>query len=179
MSSVENISRERLAEMRQRYYKVRRQVCNDATRPAEGNRVRHEENKRKFRSRVTQVCDGANVALYRRGTEEVRTKLWNHMWTKVRYAGIRAQNATREINSIKGISDDYRRFADPAWDVEIKWNEATRKHVLVSGGSQVRAFLARSRDYNGLATNELVLARPFRLVLFTARVWKSADNAWI
>ena len=153
MSSVGNIRVERLAEMRQKYYEMRKLVFNDATKPADGNYVQHEENKRKFRSKVTQVCDAANVALYRPGTQQVRTKLWNQLWTKVKYAGNRAQNATKEINSIKGIFDDYRRFADPAWDVKIGWNGAARKHILLSGGSQVHAFLARSGDFNGLVTN--------------------------
>ncbi len=106
MSSVGNIRVERLAEMRQKYYEMRKLVFNDATKPADGNYVQHEENKRKFRSKVTQVCDAANVALYRPGTQQVRTKLWNQLWTKVKYAGNRAQNATKEINSIKGIFDD-------------------------------------------------------------------------
>lgn len=175
MTAEMTVSPERLMEMRKHYYAVRRQVFNEATKPADEEEVQHQENKRKFRSAVEQVCHAAQLAHCMHPTDKARSNLWHHLWTKIKYAGIQAKSAANEINSIKDIFDDYRRFMDSGWDIEIRWDKSRKRHVLHRGGVQVRNFMARSGQFECRLTNAKLTK--LAMIVRIARQYGSFCNA--
>ena len=96
---------------------------------------RHLENKLRFQNRVVEICSQANLANWCSATSEVRHALWHHLWTKNRYAGIRAQIATTEITQLTPLFDNYSWFCDPGWDIESKG------YKIQSAGALAYSFL--------------------------------------
>ena len=153
LRTIQNISESQLNEMRERYYEIRHRVYHEATTHEGLTPADQQLNQQKFRSRVAEICDAANLDLYRPATQAARTNLWHHLWTKIKYAGIRAQNATNEIHSIQSIFDDYSSFSNADWDIEIDSNRTTRATQLVRGGSQIYHFINRTGAFSNLPTN--------------------------
>jgi hypothetical protein len=113
--------------------------------------VRHLENKNKFREGLIAVAENANPVIFENNDSKSITKIWHHLWTKNRYAGIRAQSATNEINDIKKLFDDYKWFVNPDWDVEsLNGNH----HQLDENrsGRLARDFVNRAGDFQNKRT---------------------------
>ncbi|OAI11601.1 hypothetical protein A1507_20030 [Methylomonas koyamae] len=66
------------------------------------------------------------------------------MWTKIRYAGIKAEIASTEISDISFIFDHYENFFDGKWNIKIEWDKKEKKHKLVEAGSLIEDFLSRT-----------------------------------
>jgi hypothetical protein len=129
-------------------------VFKEPTKPANADADRHKANQKKFEAGVKQICRRADLTLYQSTTNEARKSLWNHLWTKIKYAGIRAENASGEISDIKHIFECYECFSDPSWDIEIgKHSADDDKVVLLRGGTQVIDFLTRKGDFKDCRTN--------------------------
>lgn len=128
-------------QAREKYYEIRRRVWEEATRPRDGNTRQQQENQQRLRRVISNVCDAANLSLYNGTDEATKTKLWHHMWSKIRYAGIRASLATAEIESIQPIFDNFAGFDHPGWDIDASG------HNLVSAGERAREFLGRSGPF--------------------------------
>jgi hypothetical protein len=134
-----------IEEMRAKYREVRRQVYEQATMPAAANERRHIENKSRFQNAVTTLCNRANLAHWN-ATPAARLALWNHLWTKNRYAGIRAQIATTEIAQLTPLFDDYSWFCEAGWDIESKG------HTVQAAGVLARSFLERTGQFAAIQT---------------------------
>lgn len=133
-------------EMRMKYREVRRQVYEQATMPVSSCEVRHMENKSKLKSSIDVICNGANLLHWNDTTIDSRHALWNHLWTKNRYAGIRAQLATDEIQQLKPLFDNYSWFCDPGWDIE------SNGYVVENAGPIARSFLERTGYFKNINT---------------------------
>ena len=137
-----------LEAIRTEYRRVRREVYERATRPSSGDAAHHQANQLLFRERVESICSAANLDHYRAATPEARLALWRHMWTKNRYAGIRAQLATDEISDLIPFFDNYAWFANPDWNIEA------RGHVVNHDGtgSLSRDFLGGTGQFQNVHT---------------------------
>jgi len=133
-------------KMRMKYREIRRQVYEQATMPVIANESRHAKNKTLLQNGVETVCKRANLEHWRSATVDARRGLWNHLWTKNRYAGIRAQLATTEITQLSPLFDDYTWFCDPGWDIE------SQGHSVISAGSVTRSFLERTGPFTNIQT---------------------------
>jgi len=132
--------------MSETYRKIRKAVYEEATRPLPNNPEIHRQNKERLKRGVKQICDYAELNKYSGTDKNTATAIWHHLWTKNRYAGIRSQVATREIEDIENIFDDYERFAGPEWDIEASG------HTVLRGGHQAHAFLARTGCFSNKQT---------------------------
>lgn len=135
-----------LEAMRTRYREVRREVYHEATRPASADVQQHERNRERFRVEVLALCDRANLMHYDNAMGAARRALWHHLWTKNRYAGIRAQTARTEIDDISVLFDNYAFFLDPGWNIESKGYE------IQAAGPLARDFLDRTGAFAGRQT---------------------------
>lgn len=140
-----------LDEMVETYREVRRRVFEEATLPSNGDLETHRRNQKKFRTRMTKICRAANLKNYGFGVSDAfapqyADAVWKQLWTKIRYAGIKAQTATTEIGDISFYFDDFDNFASSDWDIE------SRGHKLQSGGRMVRSFLNRSGPFKDKQT---------------------------
>lgn len=133
-------------EMSELYRKTRISVYEEATRPLSNNPDKHRENKDKLKKHVINLCNNADLNKYIGIDKHTATAIWHHLWTKNRYAGIRSQIATTEINDIKFIFDNYTLFAEIEWDIEASG------HTLISAGQQIHNFLNRAGDFTGKQT---------------------------
>jgi hypothetical protein len=137
-----------LHKMRTTYRAVRKIVYEKATCPAGGHWSQHEENKRHLRDQIVRICADANLDTVSTPDEPSRLRLWRHLWTKNRYAGIRAATASKEIEDIASIFCDYRAFASPEWDLVSKGQEA----LLHQSGEMIRHFMKRTGPFGGKPT---------------------------
>lgn len=131
-------------EMRTKYRAIRREVYEEATRPDIANEIRHIENKLKLQSTVEDICNQANLLHWNAATPDARHALWNHLWTKIRYAGFKAQSATTEITQLKSLFDNYSWFCDPDWDIESKG------HKVETAGILAKSFLNRAGHFKNI-----------------------------
>lgn len=115
-----------LDDMVRQYRAIRKQVWNEAT----GSENR-PDNQKKVRERVLSVCDNARLDRY-----AAPDALWAKMWRTIRYAGIKASIASREIGELATHFDDYRAFVSPDWDEPGATN--------ASGGRLWTAFMSSS-----------------------------------
>jgi hypothetical protein len=132
--------------MRAKYREIRKQVYEQATAPDPRNDQKHRNNQSLFRKKAIALCDRANLKHYKAATLEARTALWNQLWTKNRYAGIRAQLATTEIGHLTSLFNNYRWFCDRGWDID-----ATGYRIRAIGGI-ARTFLDRTGAFAGKQT---------------------------
>lgn len=133
-------------EVRAKYRQIRREVFEQATKPLASSNSSHTSNKARFQARVEAVCSSANLSHWSSTTSEARTALWNHLWTKNRYAGIRAQTASTEIAQLAHLFDNYKWFSDAGWNLESKG------HTVQSAGVLARSFLERSGQFKSIQT---------------------------
>lgn len=137
-----------LRKMRTTYRAIRKLVYEKATCPAGGHWSQHEENKRYLRDQIVRICSEANLDTVSTPDEPSRLRLWHHLWTKNRYAGIRAATASKEIEDIASIFSDYRAFASPEWDLVSKGQEA----LLNQSGEMTQHFMKRTGPFSGKQT---------------------------
>lgn len=135
-----------LLMMSRHYRTVRKAVYEDATRPLSNNSEFHRLNKETLKRHVEKLSNDADLNKYLGTDKSASTALWRHLWTINRYAGIKAQIATNEVNDIESIFDDYEMFSGSEWDIEASGNS------ILSCGAQVQAFLDRSGDFAGKQT---------------------------
>lgn len=135
-----------LQKMSEHYRRIRKAVCEEATRPLSNNPDIHLKNKALMRAIVEKLSNEAVLNSYRGTDKNTATAIWHHLWTKNRYAGIRGQIATTEIQHIERIFDDYESFAGEEWNIKASGN------TVISCGRQVRNFLNRTDDFTGKQT---------------------------
>lgn len=135
-----------LNEMCSLYRKVRRDVFREATRGPKDSPIQHQANQKLFRKHVVSFSDIANLSNYVGGDNGTALELWRHLWTKIRYAGIRSSLATKEIEDIKFHFADFHHFADGAWDLK------SSGHTIKSAGENVRHFVNRTGLFEGRQT---------------------------
>jgi len=133
-------------ELSKVYRKIRKDVYEEATRPLSNDPDMHRQNKEKLRQSIDRICSNADLKKYAGTDKSVAKASWHHLWTKIRYAGIRAKTATNEIADIEPIFDDYERFCDKGWDIEAQGQK------LIRAGSQVHDFLNRTGDFKNKQT---------------------------
>jgi len=135
-----------LHEMSEIYRKTRIAVYEEATRPLSNDPGTHRKNRETLKKSVEKLCDDADLRKYRGTDRNAATAIWHHLWTKIRYARITSQIATREIADIKSIFDDYEMFSSEDWDIEASG------HKVITCGKQVRDFLSRSGAFSNKQT---------------------------
>ncbi|MCC7424326.1 MAG: hypothetical protein IT428_29000 [Planctomycetaceae bacterium] len=135
-----------LDAMRSHYRKIRRAVYEEATRPATGSSAQHHKNQELFKKHVIQFCNLADLSKYKGGDETTALELWRHLWTKIRYAGIRSSTATKEIEDIKFHFADFRNFASSAWELK------SSGYSIHSAGENVRHFVNRTGLFENCQT---------------------------
>lgn len=134
-----------IREMSELYRKTRKAVYEEATRPFSDHSDKHLRNKEQLRSSVEKVCSEADLNRYYGADKDTATSIWHHLWTKNRYAGIRAKIATTEIEDIQNIFDEYDRFSLKSWDIVVNGQE-------IRGGDQVNDFLNRKGNFENKQT---------------------------
>lgn len=137
-----------LQAIRTRYRELRREVYECATRPSSGNAEKHQANQKLFRNRVEEICQVASLEHYQADNPNAKNSLWHHLWTKNRYAGIRAQRATDEITDLTSLFDNYAWFTDPDWNIQARGYKVDKAGT----GQLALAFLDRSGQFKGLRT---------------------------
>lgn len=139
-----------LQEKYKKYRDTRVRVFNEATFDVLSDE--HEINKVTFQTKVTDLCNSANLECFQSNDASVKTVIWHHLWTKIRYAGIKAEIASKEINDIEAIFDDYNGFNDPRWDITIRYDRLLKKQVVLKAGSYVQDYLNRTGMFLGKLT---------------------------
>lgn len=128
--------------MADRYRMIRRAVYEQATLPINGSTEAHTQNQRKFRTKVTSLCNAANLQEFRKSDNAAIQALWHLIWARIRYSGgVRSEVATRQVNSIRKSFDNFEMFTDSSWDVIVSG------HKLVRAGTHATRFLQREANY--------------------------------
>lgn len=153
-----------IQEMSLKYREIRQLVFNEATMPPFSNNEIHISNQLKLKNKVLGICKQANLSLYNGNDDLTAKRIWHHLWTKNRYAGIKAQIASTEIADIQSIFDEYEIFSNFNWDIQISG------HNLISAGKEVHDFLNR----NGQFTNKQTIGNLPKLqkIILIARLLK-------
>ncbi|WP_417689365.1 hypothetical protein [Pseudidiomarina sp.] len=135
-----------IQHIRDFYRQLRIQVYQEATAPLTSSGPTHIQNQDVFKTFVLDLANNANLELFQSASPEARTALWHHLWTKNRYAGIRASTATKEIRDIEPLFDNYAWFSESEWDLHAKG------HHVIQAGSHVENFLNRQGPFEGKQT---------------------------
>ncbi len=101
-------------------------------------------DKPSLKQGVTDLCDRANLGLYAGTNASAAEKVWRILWITNRYGNIHARIATKEINDIQSVFNDFTVFCLPSWDVE--------SHGQVRAGSDAQQFLDRTGPFAGRQT---------------------------
>ncbi len=121
------------AEMAAVFERIRAAVFQEATRPSPDDAEQHAANQKVFTAKLRDVCNSARLR-----ADMTADELWQHVWTKIRYAGFRAAFVTAEIERLKPIFGDFRALAGPEWDFDQ--------------GEAVREFLGKSGRFAGIGS---------------------------
>lgn len=132
------------------YREIRKMVYLKATQSHETDH--YNANKNLFKSKVLKVCNNSYIEKYLDESSQTQINIWNQLWTKIRYAGIKAATASREINDIACEFDIFENFSKPEWDINIIQDKAKRKPILDYGGKYVHEFLGRTGKFTGKMT---------------------------
>ncbi len=135
-----------LTDIVSQYRDIRKRVFTEATVPNVGDSAKASKNKELLKRFVTRVCDEANLHNLQSSSEKAKNALWHNLWTKHRYAGIKADIATKEIHDIEFYFDDYRNFTSSDWDLE------SHGHTLIKAGPLASDFLNRTGVFSGKQT---------------------------
>ncbi|PHS15259.1 MAG: hypothetical protein COA78_05335 [Blastopirellula sp.] len=134
----------------EQYRKIRKAVFNEAT--ISSNPDVHEANKLLLKDNITRVCRESNIDNYLGDSKEIRNKIWHLLWTRIRYSGIKAATASKEIQDITSIFDQYSDFTKSEWDIEIEYDKSAKKMVLKHGGNCIHHFLNRTGQFSDKQT---------------------------
>lgn len=132
--------------MSEHYRKIRIAVYKQATLPLDGSQKKQETNKKKLKDKFFDICNGANLSKYKGSDLLTAQQIWYHLWTKNRYAGIMSKIASKEIDDIKFIFNDYESFSRPSWDIETLGNN------LIRAGIDTQHFLRRTGPFASCQT---------------------------
>lgn len=124
-------------EMARVFERIRAAVVQEATRlspdyPAE----KYAANQAKFKADLQELCSDARLR-----PDMAVDDLWFHVWTKIRYAGIRAAFASGEIDRLRPFFNDFRVLTSPEWYFDPN---------RTAHGKAVREFLDRSGRFAGI-----------------------------
>ncbi len=144
-------------EMVDAYRRIRIAVYQEATRHPSGAASEHAASQQTFRDFVTGLCADANLSAYADNSPESRQRLWRQIWTKIRYAGIVADGASREIRETGDIFDDIRSFCGKEWELVLDEHEketksgirSEKKPNLILTGDLARQYFERSGTFEG------------------------------
>ena len=148
-----------LDEMVATYRQIRKAVYREATKAPSIDPSTHSENQQIFRDFVTELCSDAKLAPYMTNTADARQRLWWHIWTKIRYAGIRAEGASNEIKNTKDIFNNYDLFTGTDWKIEFKRraNEEELNNLSVKSinlhlcGKLAREYFEQAGAFEGMS----------------------------
>lgn len=163
----------RIASMARHYRSVRRRVFEEATRLESTSVAEHAANQRRLREHVETVCRDANLDKYNDKTREAARRLWRQLWTKNRYAGIKAVIASREIGDLLEVFDLFEDCSSPDWDIEIERREG--RFELTQAGLRVREFANRTGIFEDKCT-VANLPKLRTLVLVARRMMKFLEE---
>ena len=163
-----------IANIIKEYRDIRKRVYEEATMPLGKNQAEHVQNKVLLRSRVTEVCNNADLRKYTPDNENAKVLVWRHIWGKIRYAGIKAVLANKEITDIHEVFDDYEGFQDPRWDFSSKGYHIDKDEA----GEYVTDFLGRTGIFDGKTTvgNIPKLAKTVKLARSYSKHLECTDN---
>lgn len=90
-----------------------------------------DEGKEAFLQKVSDVVDGSTLR------SRDANELWQALWEKPFYAGIKSSLATSGIETAKaaGVFDDYQALLSPDWDVTVV------KQKLVAAGPRIQELI--------------------------------------
>jgi hypothetical protein len=134
-----------IQDMANQYRQIRKDVFLNATKPNSLSEDEYVSNQKKLKSGIIDLCDKADLS--RLDNTNIESDVWEHMWKKIRYAGIKAVLAGREIQDIEFYFNQYQHFLSKDWDVKSKG------HELIGAGSKVINFKQRT----GVFSNKLTV----------------------
>lgn len=140
------MQQDEIFKIAEEYRDIRKRVYEQSTCPPNRLNNIHRENQIKLRNKIDEICTKAELERYSGNEPGIAHEIWHHLWTKNRYAGIRAQIATNEINDISSIFDDYTIFMDQEWDIEA------HGHNIIRAGRYATNFIHRKGHFTGLQT---------------------------
>jgi hypothetical protein len=139
-----------LKDKYEKYRDIRKLVWNEATYAT--NSKQHDDNKSCLKNNICKLCKASDLSKFEGNSDNTKKLVWHHLWTKIRYAGIKADIASKEIEDISSIFDNYEEFSMQEWDIKIEWNEKSKKHTLIQGGDCINSFLNRNGIFYGKQT---------------------------
>lgn len=134
-------------DMRKKYREVRTLVYQEATRPRNGCSAQHDANKAALKNKIVSICNESQLCNFTRSPIGYH-RLWHHLWTKNRYAGIKASIASREISDIQEVFADFKQFVAPEWHVV----KSGRRIDIDASGRMVRDFVQRTGPFQSKQT---------------------------
>ncbi len=132
------------------YERIREAVIEDATRPLNGDVEQHRSNIRLLLLNLDYISTQFNTP----GDPSLPADaLWQHCWQKIRYANIKAVEATAEIKRLnsRGVFDEFRIFSGPAWNVPPKPGATPIENEL--WGAQAKDLLNKQGRFQNLQWN--------------------------
>jgi hypothetical protein len=145
------------AEMAAVFERIRAAVLQEATRPSPYDAEQHAKNQAAFTETLRKLCDRARLRV-----DMTADDLWEHVWTKIRYAGFRASFVDSEIQRLKPFFADFRVLVVAEWQFDPNGN---------AHGKAVQEFLSKSGRFEGISLNKN--ARKLRLTLSAAASFRS------
>ena len=160
-----------LDEMRRIYRQIRIAVHEEGTKPPLDDPATHHANKLQLKTRITDLCDKAGLAIYSQPNEESRRLLWHHLWSKIIYAGFPGDTSTKGVKGMQDIFDQYEELTTDDWrmsthraikrdkktgeEVSTKYGKYTHIQRLdpYSSGPKARDFFLRRNQYEGKDIN--------------------------
>lgn len=132
---------------------LKEKVINDSTISLTNNTLEHESNKNKLKTEINKIIDESIFNL--NISDE---KLWQIIWERIRYAGIRASIATNEIKEYRknNVFDDLKKFSLPEWDFDInewklyKKSNDKKNFIFKNIGFKSRDLLNKTGNFSGL-----------------------------
>lgn len=146
-------------EMVLTYRRIRKAVYEEATKEPSIEPSIRSTNQQIFRDFVTELCSDAKLTPYTMNTADARQRLWWHIWTKIRYAGIRAKGASNEITNTKYIFNDYHQFANDRWKIQFRQrtDESKFHNLSIASislplcGQMARDYFERNGPFEGIS----------------------------
>ena len=132
--------------------RIRAAVLQEATRPSPYDATQHATNQASFTAKLDDLCKKAHLR-----PDMTAEDLWWHVWTKIRYAGFRAEYAGREIERLTPFFADFRVLTGPDWRFDP---------IGTAHGKAVREFLDRAGRFTDISYSRL--APKLRKILLAA-----------
>jgi hypothetical protein len=123
------------------FERIRAAVLQEATLPSPYDAKQHADNQAAFTEKLESLCKNARLR-----ADMTADDLWRQVWTKIRYAGFKAEYVGFEIPRLTPFFNDFRQLAGPAWHFDPHG---------IGHGEAVQEFLDRTGRFTGISYSRL------------------------